>query len=101
MDPEAIEYCNSTVRPLAEQLRALIYKNRNAMVEWYGGLNTKIPNTSEVLEDGRAEHGVSVMTGIDVNNFMALLATLNTTIGVVGNDQTIEKPCVRPLEVTL
>ena len=95
-DPAAIKFANDTIRPLAEQARALKARITDATNTWFAGMNAKFPNDASNVVDGRTAEGVTELTGADVNSVMGDL------IGAAGqlNDQIIGKPCVRPLQVS-
>lgn len=95
VDPEAVRYVNEVVRRLAEKARGLKAEILAAQTQWYAGLNVAIPNTTDLVADGREAEGVSRLTGADVNNAMGQLIALASAI----NDEIISKPCVRPLQV--
>jgi hypothetical protein len=67
----------------------------NANTQWFAGINTTVPNTSEALADGRDAEGVSRLTGADINSAMSILGAMKTA----SNSEIISKPCVRALEV--
>lgn len=91
-DPEAIRFCNETVRPLCEEARALAAKVAALTTLWYGGINSKFPNSAnDTVEDGREGEGVSRLTGADVNNVLTQL------LGITLNSEIIQKPCVRQI----
>ena len=97
-DPQAIRFCNEVVRPKAETIRALKAEVDAAMLSWYGGMNTLIPNQAgEAVGDGREAEGVSRLSGADVNSFMALLANLQTRLSQTGVADVMQRPCVRVL----
>lgn len=92
-DPQAIKFLNEVVRPLCEQVRAQHAKTGDASTSWYGGINTLFPNTAEVVDDGRASEGISVLTGANVNSVMSILLAMDAQY----NSEIITKPCVRPI----
>jgi hypothetical protein len=92
---QAIKFVNEQVRPLSEQARALKARIGALTTDWFAGLNLAVPNTPDVVADGRTD-GASVLTGIDVNSVVGNLIAAHDAI----NDQIIAKPCVRPLQVT-
>lgn len=97
-NPEAIRFVNEQVRPSAEKIRGLKAEIDATMVAWFAGVDASIPNDArEVLADGREGEGVSRLTGADIHNFMARLASIQE--GLSGKETIIEKPCVRPLKV--
>jgi hypothetical protein len=94
---DAIVFTNEVVRPIAEKLRGFNVEIDAALVDWFSGMNVTISNTSDVIEDGRGDQGVSRLTGQDVHNLMAVLVGLQTEMD--GKDQTVSKPTVRPLRI--
>lgn len=98
-NPEAIKFVNEVVRPLAEDLRAMKLKLGALRTSWFSGKNALFANTAEPVEDGRERDGVSRLTCGDVTNLVA--QALKTAPGESSewNDQIIEKPCVRTLEI--
>jgi hypothetical protein len=95
---EAIRFVNEVVRPSAEKIRNFKAEIDSAIVTWWAGMNTLIPNNSSPLADGRENDGVSRLTGADINSFMAQLLAAKTAWELSGVPQVIAKPCVRPLE---
>lgn len=96
-DPQAIKFANEQVRPLAEDIRALLARLAAAETVWYGGLNTLNPNDAqELLDDGREAEGISRLTGADINSFMAVALAMKAA----SNPEIVAKPCVRPLQVS-
>ena len=99
-DAEAIRWTNEVVRPLAESMRALNVQCEQALAEWNGGINTKIPNDgAELIDDGRESEGVSRLYGDDINAFMNQVSTFATQMDGAGVSDVINLPCVRRLEV--
>lgn len=99
-DKEAIRFVNETVRPLAEELRAMRLKLASLRTRWFAGINTKFTaDTNAPVLDGREAEGVSRLTCGDVVNFVS--QALKTAPGEQGewNDQIVEKPCVRSIEI--
>jgi hypothetical protein len=95
-NPNTIKFINDVVRPLCEKARALNALVGNGSDEWFAGINDTVPNTAEVVDDGRVSQGVSILTGADVNSAMNILIAMKTA----SNVQIISKPCVRALEVS-
>lgn len=91
---QAIKFVNEQVRPLAEQARALKAQITSMTTDWFGGINVAIPNTTDLVADGRTD-GVNLLTGADVNSAVSNLIAAHDAL----NDQIIAKPCVRPLQV--
>jgi hypothetical protein len=96
-DPRVIKLTNEQVRPLAEQARAMRARIDSLTTDWFGGLNTLVPNTTDLVADGRDAEGASRLTGADVNSLVGNLIAAHDAL----NAQIIAKPCVRPLSVTV
>jgi hypothetical protein len=98
-DKQAVRFVNEVVRPLAEDLRAMRVRLGALRTTWFSGMNSKFAEAGEPVVDGRENEGVSRLTCGDVTNFVA--QALKTAPGEAGewNDQIVEKPCVRSLEV--
>jgi len=93
-DPEVIKFSNESVRPLCEKIRALKAEILSLQTQWYSGVNLKVPNTSEILDDGRnAREGVSIITGANINSALSVFITIASSI----NDEIISIPCSNPL----
>ena len=100
-NPEAIQWTNEVVRPLAELMRSLDYRIQSALTTWYASISSNVPVDAEaILQDGRAAEGVSRLTGNDINLFVAQLAAYKTAMDVAGVRNVISKPTVRALTVT-
>lgn len=98
-DAEAIRYCNEQVRPLAERMRALDYEIQAALVTYNAGVGDIFYNaTGETIEDGRADEGVSRLTGNDVLLLVTQMQAYKTAMDQAGVRNVISKPCVRTLQ---
>ena len=99
-NPQAIRFVNQRARVRAEDLRRLYYLLSDDLAQWNSGINLEIANNSEVdIEDGRANEGVSRLTGEDVHTLMArLLAVLNVLDAAYAMD-VVTKACVRELDI--
>lgn len=96
---EVIRYSNEVVRPMCESIRAIKAEIDSSVVTWFGTISTNCPNDAgEILEDGRAVDGVSVITGADINNVITIMVNLQTALDAIGVEGIISKPCVRPLD---
>ena len=97
-DPEAINFVDETIRPLSEAARALYYEVKAAAVKW-GNVSANIPNTADIVEDGREDQGVSRLTGANVRVVTGFLSAYiaayeNATVAAM------DKPTVRRLNVS-
>lgn len=95
-NPNTIQFINQVVRPLCEKARALNALIDAANTQWFAGVNTTVPNTSEALADGRDAEGASRLTGADINSAMSILGAMKAS----SNAEIIQKPCVRSIEIT-
>jgi hypothetical protein len=94
-DPQAVRFANEVVRPLSEEVRALVAKISAAQTTWFSGINAQFPNDPTPLDDGRENEGVSRLTGADINSSMGVLIAM----AQASNSEIISKPCVRPFPV--
>ena len=99
-NPQVVNYCNATIRPLAERMRSLKAEADAALVTWFGEISSNCPNDASLIADGREAEGVSRLTGADVTNFVTQLASYQTALNASGVPGIISKPCVRTLEVS-
>jgi len=93
-DPTVNKFCNELIRPLSEHFRSGHYRLADMTTQWYAGMNVTIPNDSTVIIDGRANQGVSVLTGASVHSVMSILIAMDGEY----NTEIISKPCVRQLQ---
>jgi len=100
-DPVVVAYLNNRVRPRAEQIRSLLHMLQDDRAEWLAeGIGALVPDTSDIIEDGRGAEGVAQLTGAEfrtivINRCGELLAILEGA----GATEFIDKACVRPLQV--
>ena len=99
-DKRVVKFSNEVVRPLAEQIRDLYYRCKDAQVQWFGGLNAlTINDANEKLADAREVEGVSSLSGADLNNMMTTICNHVTAIEKTGVLDIVSKPCVRSVGV--
>jgi len=97
-DEEVIRFANEQVRPKCEEMRNLYYELKGLTTYWVDTLTPLIPNDSaEMIEDGR--NSVTQISGADIVGFVIEAANFITAMEVEGVLSTIQKPCVRHLEV--
>jgi hypothetical protein len=99
-DAEAINFVDTELRPICELMRALDAKITAAQVKWNSGISSHFDTDADVLIDGRADDGVSVLTGADVKNAMTQMGTYDTQMEGAGVRGVISKPTVRALNVS-
>ena len=96
-----VKYLNENLRPIAEQVRALNIKMKNAKDKYDAEIAVLITSNAanEVVMDGRDAEGVSRVTK---NDILLLIAEMNAAVVVfdtASNLSTTEKFAVRPLLV--
>ena len=89
-NPDAIKFCNESLRPIAELARDFIIKATPIIQEWQQ-INSEFPNDATEVDDGREAEGISRLTGADVHALMTIIGNLN----FVDTAAAINKPCVR------
>lgn len=100
-DTRVVRFVNEVVRPMAELLRNSKNYFNSENVKWSAEIQTLVPADSSILvdpEDPTNKLGKSILTGADINDFMYSVGLICQTINNIAN-QTIEKPCVRPVEL--
>lgn len=95
-DPQAIKFCNEEIRPLCEEIRALVAKIGSVQTRWFGGVNVLFPNDSSAIDDDRDIEGVSRLVGSDVNSVMGIAIAMVSA----SNADIIEKPTVRSIQAS-
>ena len=99
-DPEAIKFVNEYVRPMCENLRYMGARGNDFANKW-ATLAVDFPNDpAEIVEDGRANQGISVLTGADINAVAGTFLLLLSEIAGATAQAVVSKPCVRPLLYT-
>jgi hypothetical protein len=95
-DPQAIVFANEQLRPLCEKARALAAEIDAMADSWNAGISDLFANNVDVLVDGRAAQGVSVLTSLHIKQAGADLLAMRAAI----TDAQISRPCVRPLNAS-
>ena len=96
-DPEAIKFVNEYIRPMCENVRYMNARGSDFALKW-AAVGSDFPNDpAEIVEDGRAAEGVSVLTGADINAVAAVFSTLIGELAGATASAVVSKPCVRPL----
>lgn len=100
-DAEVVLFSNEVIRPLSELMRSLDYRVQSALTTWYAGIADKVPvDAQAILQDGRADEGVSRLSGNDIHLLVTQLAAYKTAMDGAGVRNVVSKPCVRALMVT-
>lgn len=92
------KFTNEVVRPTAERLRKLKAELASINVLWSSEISSLITNDIDTIDDSRVQDGVSVLKGSDVHDLMYIIGLISDTLNNASAG-TIEKPCVRTLEV--
>ena len=98
-NPQGLQYVNQVIRPRAELIRKLKAVIDSDLQTW-SAISAQFPQTAESVEDGRDNEGVSRLTCQDIHNFITILTNLKNRLDQAGVAAWLEKPCVRPLEIT-
>lgn len=93
---EAVALSNSTVRPLAEQMRAMYYTMLSVKNQYGGRLNTLFPAAGGNIVDGRSD--TTQITSDDARTIL-LFANTYVTAYETSGVAAMTKPCVRAMEV--
>lgn len=99
-NPQVLAFVRNIQRPRSELLRAVKALIDSDLQTWMA-ISALVPNTSQLVDDGQQDEGASRLTCADIHNTAALLTNLKNRFDQAGVAAVIEKPCVRPLEVTL
>lgn len=94
-NPEVIAFANE-IRGLAEDMRNVGFRLMMAEAK-YAQIAASVPQTNDVIQDGREAEGVSRLTGNDVHALMSVGATLIGTFQGAQTSAVILKPCVRAI----
>jgi hypothetical protein len=102
-NPIVISYLNNRVRPRAEQIRALLHLLQDDRAEFLAaGIGVLVPDDGSIIQDGRADEGVSQLTGAQFREIvLGRYNELLTSLEAAGAMTAVELACVRPLQVTL
>lgn len=90
-NPNSIAFVNTKIRPLCEDVRALVAEIAAMNIDWQSGINATFPNDTSAVSDGRDAEGVSRLTGADIQSAVGILLA----VAAASNAQIIAKPCVR------
>lgn len=84
-NPQAVRFCNETVRPLADAYASLYFAAKRAGAEWTAqGVDALIPNTTDLIADGSAVDGRTPITGANVRGLVTQIAALITDLEANG-----------------
>ncbi len=87
-DTNAIRFCNTRVRPVADRI-AQLYNAIIAIGNEYTalGISTLIPNDSSPIADGAATDGRPQIVGTDVANIVTIVTAIKTTLEATSNQK--------------
>lgn len=87
-NPQAVLFCNSIARPLADKMIQLYYACLEAQSAFTAqGLAAVLPNSDDTIVDGSATDGRSPITDGDVNILLSLAGTYITNMQASSNLQ--------------
>lgn len=87
-NPQAVAFCNETIRPLADRFIQLYYAAKAANQKFTAqGLAAVLPNSNDTIVDGSASDGRSQITDGQVNIVLSLAATFVSTMEASANLQ--------------
>lgn len=98
-NPEIVRFTNEVIRPLAEELRAIVVK-LDAAQDAVDRLLPMIPNDTSIINDGRASEGVSQLVGAEIHAMAAIRDQILVLSNQPGVRALISKTSVRPLIIT-
>jgi hypothetical protein len=85
-DPEAVQFNEQYVRPMAEFIRWLQHSGNDMSAQWSGGISAKFPNDASAVLDTSGT--TSPMTSANVNTIISrvdsLVAVLNAANAMDG-----------------
>lgn len=92
-NPQAVNFCNEKVRPVADRYAQLYWYSKIFLTEWAANnFDAIIPNTSEAIADNADLDGRGVITGAMVRglkaNLQLLVNDLEATSGAKLNGLT-------------
>ena len=84
--PQAIQFCNTQIRPAADKF-AQLYREAKRIQDEYNalGMSTTIPNTTDTVIDGAVTDGRPVITGQLVTAFVGGLKQFTDTMEANAN----------------
>jgi hypothetical protein len=90
VDPAALSFVNTKIRPTADAMGMLYHTAKELVLEWNAlSMSAKIPNDASVIMDGAATDGRNVITGIMataiVTEAMAVVAHYELAANAVLN----------------
>ena len=101
-DPLVIAWSNNYARPISELKRNLNATIDAALIDYFNGASTIVaanPLSTDILIDGRASVGVSVLSGQDLTNYVTQLQAYQTQNNLAGVEAIISKPAVGAIQI--
>jgi hypothetical protein len=95
-DPEAVQFSQDYLRPMAEMMRWLQSSGNEMASQWNAGVNAKFPNdTSAVLDSNGIGHP---FTGANANTIITRLNGLLADLNAANAMDGVLPATVRPLK---
>ena len=96
-DPQAVRFCNETIRPAADKFAGLYYELSRMKRQWIAeGMGAKLPDDGQVVEDGAPADGrppadttkvnavkvrvVALVDDLEANNYEVLNILLSLAV---------------------
>jgi len=100
-NPAVIKFMNEYLRVQAEELVRMKMMCSQWLSKWASQVVPVAGGAqgTDVIDDGRVNQGVSVLTVNDVVAFKAVVQALSDALEVAGVDETINLPTVRKLTI--
>ncbi len=100
-DSRVVKFSNEEVQPIAERMRDMQHKLTAIKLKWDTEVSSVLSgnDSADVLIDGRASQGVSVLTKNDIVGILVRVNDMLTLFNASGVMDVITKPCVRSLGV--
>jgi len=96
-NPQAVTFCNSRVRAMADQLAQAYYACLALQNDWFAqGVGDVLTNTSDVVDDGAAVDGRAQITGAAAVNVITRAMEFVTEMQAGGKLGTVLAVAVNP-----
>jgi peptidoglycan hydrolase-like protein with peptidoglycan-binding domain len=86
VDPAAISFCNTKVRPTADVMLQMYWTAKSIIATWNAlTMSGKIPNDASVIVDGAATDGRNIINGIQATAIITQATNFVATFEAGGN----------------
>jgi hypothetical protein len=101
-DPLVIAWSDNYARPISELKRNLNATIDAALIAYFDGVSTIVsanPLATDILIDNRAATGASVLSGLDLINYVTQLQAYQTQNNIAGVEAIISKPAIGAIQI--